>query len=97
MRVGAAPRRTIDRPSHPSTAAAASHARRLPLPPPHHRIAFLGYGWESDQRNWRSEFLYAVGEPLGPCVQTGTVFTREWTHGTARLDCASFDAVVPAA
>jgi hypothetical protein len=28
-------------------------------------IAFLGFGWESDMRNWRSEFLFQVG-PLAP-------------------------------
>jgi hypothetical protein len=43
-------------------------------------------------------FLYAVGEPLGPCAEAPAgVFSRPWTHGTVSLDCNTFVAVVPTA
>ncbi len=60
-------------------------------------IAFFGFGWESDQRNWRSEFLWDVGTPQGLCTETEeNVFSRAWTHGAAVLNCSSYEAVVPA-
>ena len=41
-------------------------------------------------------FLYAVGEPQGPCAEAPAgVFSRPWTHGTVSLDCNTFVAVVP--
>ena len=73
----------------------ASIASFLITRPP---IAFLGYGWESDQRDWNAAFLYQVGVPLGPCIQASpSRFTRAWTHGVASLDCDTFTGVVPAA
>lgn len=60
-------------------------------------IGFIGFGWESDQRNWRPEFLWQVGEPQGECFQASpTLFTRAWSYGNASLDCASFTATIPA-
>ena len=60
-------------------------------------IAFFGYGWESDQRNWRPEFLWDVGTPTGACVESPpNVFTRAWSHGNAVLNCSSFEAIIPA-
>lgn len=60
-------------------------------------VGFFGFGWPSDTTNWRPEFLWQVGEPLGLCAETVTgVFTRPWTHGVASLDCNTWDAVVPA-
>lgn len=61
-------------------------------------IAFLGYGWESDQRNWHPAFLYDVGAPLSGCYNIpGTqTFTRAWSYGNATIDCANWSAVVPA-
>ena len=53
-------------------------------------IAFLGNGWESDQRSWRSEFLWNVGAPApaGSICSEGpaNVFSRTWTYGTVSLD-----------
>ena len=61
-------------------------------------IAFLGFGWESDMRDWRSEFLWQVGEPQGLCAEVApSVFSRAWTYGNATLDCNSFTATVPTA
>ena len=52
----------------------ASIAAFLITRPPY---AWLGYGWESDQNNWKAPFLYQVGEPQGNCVQSAKgVFTR---------------------
>ncbi len=46
------------------------HARGLGLPP-HTRppIGFLGYGWESDDRNWHDIFYLQPGVPLGLCAE----------------------------
>ena len=63
-------------------------------------IAFLGYGWESDMKDWRSEFLWSVGEPTpsGAICSEGPagVFSRPWTHGVASLDCNAWRATIPA-
>ena len=60
--------------------------------------AYIGFGWESDMRNWRPEFLWQVGEPQGACAELSpTLFTRAWTYGNATLDCATFTATVPTA
>lgn len=61
-------------------------------------IAFLGFGWESDMRDWRPEFLWQVGEPTGACSEgPAGVFSRPWTYGTASINCNSWTAVVPTA
>ena len=58
--------------------------------------AYLGYGWESDQRQWNKLFLMQVGEPKGECGSTSEgVFVREWTYGNVTLDCGTWQAVVP--
>ena len=59
-------------------------------------IAFIGYGWESDQRKWDPIFLTDVGEPTGACEEgPAGVFTRAWTRGNASLDCNAWVGVVP--
>lgn len=59
-------------------------------------ISFLGYGWESDQRDWTSAFLYDAGKPLGLCEQVASgVFSRQWTAGNVTLDCNTWTAVLP--
>ena len=59
---------------------------------------FLGFGWESDMKDWRPEFLWQVGEPQGPCVESPAgIFTRPWTYGDAVVNCNSWTAVVPVA
>ena len=59
--------------------------------------AWLGYGanyvWPP---TWNDAFLLDVGEPVGECAQTAPgVFEREWTFGTATMDCNSYTATVP--
>jgi hypothetical protein len=62
-------------------------------------IAFLGNGWESDQRSWRSEFLWDVGAPAPAgaiCAESpANVFSRSWTYGSVTLDCNTWTATVP--
>ena len=59
-------------------------------------IAFLGFGWESDMRDWRPEFLWQVGEPQGPCTEAPSgVFTRPWSYGDAVVNCNTWTATVP--
>ena len=60
--------------------------------------AWLGYGagefnWPP---TWNDAFLWDVGLPVGECAQTAPgVFEREWTFGTATMDCNSYTATVP--
>lgn len=59
-------------------------------------IGFFGYWWESDMKDWRSEFLWAVGEPSNTCTVTSSgVFSRSWTYGDATLDCNTWTATIP--
>ena len=58
--------------------------------------AYVGYGWESDDRNWHDEFYLQAGEPTGLCEETQTgVFSRPWTLGTPVLDCNTWTATLP--
>jgi len=79
--------------SHDDKYANQSIAAFLITRPP---IAFLGYGWESDDRNWKDIFLLQVGTPTGICSEGPPgVFKREWTAGTAELDCNTYTATLP--
>ena len=61
-------------------------------------IAFYGFGWESDMRDWRQEFLFNVGEPENLCTEgPAGVFSRAWTYGQVTLDCNKWGAVIPTA
>ena len=61
--------------------------------PPH---AYLGWSWESDDRDWNEIFLLQVGEPQGLCSETAPgVFARVWSEGTASLDCNTWSAELP--
>jgi hypothetical protein len=61
-------------------------------------IAFAGFGWESDMRDWNSAFLYQVGEPQALCYESSAnVFTRQWTYGNVTLDCNTYTATIPTA
>jgi hypothetical protein len=45
-------------------------------------ISYVGWGWESDQRQWIPEFMWNVGVPLSNCSEVApNVFTRAWTFG----------------
>ena len=58
--------------------------------------AWLGYGAGVWTPRWNDAFLWDVGLPVGNCTQTAPgVFEREWTYGTARVDCNSYSATVP--
>jgi hypothetical protein len=62
--------------------------------------AYLGWGWESDDRMWNDLFYLEAGEPMagpgGLCTETSTgVFSRQWTQGTVTLDCNSWAASLP--
>eukprot|EP01084_Bolivina_argentea_P303780 524569_1 len=58
--------------------------------------AWLGFGWESDMKNWNDVFLYDVGLPKGNCNQVSNgVYQRLWSYGNVTIDCSSWTAVVP--
>ena len=60
--------------------------------------AWLGYGWESDQSQWKDIFLLQVGEPQGTCVQSSKgIFTRPWTYGSVTLNCNNYTSSIPTA
>jgi hypothetical protein len=61
--------------------------------PPH---AYLGWGWESDDRQWNDLFYLQVGAPLGLCSEGAPgVFSRAYSAGTASLDCNTWSAELP--
>jgi hypothetical protein len=61
--------------------------------PPH---AYLGWGWESDDRNWNDLFYLQVGEPTALCAEgPNGVFSRAYTLGTASVDCNAWAATLP--
>ncbi len=58
--------------------------------------AYLGFGWESDDRNWNDLFYLQVGTPTTLCAEgPAGVFSRVYTEGTATLDCNSWTAMLP--
>ena len=60
--------------------------------------AYIGYGWESDDRAqfWSPLFYLQAGTPLGLCTEEPSgVFSRVWSEGTASLDCAAWAAELP--
>jgi len=59
-------------------------------------VAYLGWGWESDDSLWDDIFLLQVGEAQGLCQEeTPGVFTRQYTNGKAQLDCNNWKADLP--
>ena len=59
-------------------------------------IAFLGFGWESGQKQWDSAFANEVGTPTGLCAEKQPgVFERQWSYGSVSLDCNNWTAKVP--
>jgi hypothetical protein len=59
--------------------------------------AWLGYGAGAFQPKWNDAFLWDVGTPRGEC-RNGThpgVFERDWTYGTAQMDCNTYKGTVP--
>ena len=62
-------------------------------------IGFFGFGWESDMKDWRTEFLWDVGVPSGALCTEGPsgVFSRPWSYGSVTLDCNKWTAQIPTA
>jgi len=59
-------------------------------------IAFIGWGWESDDKKWNDIFLLQAGEPKGLCAEVAAgVFERVWTNGKASLNCNTYTADLP--
>jgi hypothetical protein len=57
-------------------------------------VALFGSRWQD--ANWSELFELDAGEPTGLCVETSPgVFARNWTKGTAALDCNSWTASLP--
>jgi len=57
---------------------------------------WIGWGWESDNKDWDPIFRLQVGEPMGLCQESPTgVFSRTWSEGTAVLNCNSWKATLP--
>ena len=60
------------------------------------KYGWLGYGWESDMRQWNDVFLYNVGEPKeNICNIKDGIYSREWTYGQVTLDCNKWEGTVP--
>ena len=59
-------------------------------------IGFIGFGWPSDDFEWRHEFEMDVGEPTALCVEGPTNrFVRPYTYGNVFIDCNDFSFAVP--
>jgi len=56
---------------------------------------WLGWGWESDQKNWLPIFNVQFGVPIGTCTEgPPQVFSRKWSEMTVTLDCNTWQASV---
>jgi hypothetical protein len=66
-------------------------------------IAYLGWGWESDDGKWPRDnatgyepFLLQPGVPRGECKsEGGGRYSREWSSGVVRLDCGQWSSDLP--
>ena len=59
-------------------------------------LLLCGFGWVSDDHDWREGFYLQPGEPTGLCEESKPgVFSRAWTAGVASLDCNTFKASLP--
>ena len=65
--------------------------------------AYITYGWKgcggpskaAGRDYWEPLFDLDVGEPLGLCTEENPgVFSRQWSKGSATLDCARFEATL---
>lgn len=59
--------------------------------------AWIGYGAGYYQPKWNDAFLWDVGVPVSECRNGSTpgTFERDWTYGTATMDCNTYSASVP--
>lgn len=59
-------------------------------------IAFIGFGWPSQDSQWSNKFLLDVGVPTSNCEEKiPHVFSRRWSKGEVLLDCARWEASIP--
>ena len=58
--------------------------------------AWIGYGAGQYQPTWNDALSWDVGAPTGQCTQTSPgVFQRDWSYGTAAMDCNTYTGKVP--
>lgn len=69
---------------------------RLHLSHHKYRSAWIGYGAGPVQPKWNDAFLWDVGVPKSEC-RNGSAgqFERDWSYGTATVDCNTYTATVP--
>jgi hypothetical protein len=59
-------------------------------------IAYVGFGWPSDDFDWRPEFEWDVGVPSALCTEAPpNRFSRPYTYGDVFIDCNDFSFSVP--
>jgi hypothetical protein len=59
-------------------------------------LAFLGTSYGLGDATYDPLFTLDVGEPIGVCVEHPPgVFSRQWSHGVAALDCNTDTASLP--
>ena len=59
-------------------------------------LGFLGTSYGLDDSSWNPLFAMDVGVPTGTCVEAPkAVFSRQWSKGTAALDCNTYTARLP--
>lgn len=61
--------------------------------------AWLGHGWSgcSQVYEWPPQLDADYGEPLGLCKETApnsSIFTREWSKSTIKMDCNSYKGTI---
>jgi hypothetical protein len=83
---------TVQMDSSPANANQTVAAFLIARPP----YAYIGWGWESDDRQWNDLFYLQAGTPLGLCTSPAPgVFQRAWSEGTVTLDCNQWKATLP--
>lgn len=59
-------------------------------------LAYIGFQQESNDNSWSPLFELDVGIPLGLCSEgPAGVFTRNWSKGTAEIDCNTWNGTLP--
>jgi hypothetical protein len=60
------------------------------------KYAWLGFGAGIVPPKWNDAFRWDVGLPKGECSQSSPgVFQRQWSYGTATMDCSTYSGHVP--
>lgn len=59
-------------------------------------MAYIGFQQGSSDKSWSPMFELDVGVPLGLCAEGPEgVFSRQWSLGTAVIDCNSWNGSLP--